>query len=356
MRKLLLFILTLCIVFTAGISALEMKEGRIKLVLHENSGRISIYFQNKLVSDEYTSLLLKQDPRTSGIIILIGNRTVRLGDTFEFDQAIENTRDGSAFVWTSKQLKITENFSFVTSPGSSIADGVRIDLVIENISEETLSVGMKYLFDTYLGESSKAECHFYTAGNSAINSETELKGLLPEYWVSSEKIGGEIGLLVMLDNTVVTPPDKVIFANWKRLDESGWTLNIKEGRNFNLLPYSINDSAASHYYEPLRIPSGGKREISLVFGNYSSSGFSSSRMNEETSSLDDLYNRVSTDTSDGPILSTENAVKNELTLTEDLITHIDRLLESEEPLSADELDALQTMIDKLETSRNRFED
>ena len=66
---------------------------------------------------------------------------------------------------------------------------------------------------------------------------------------------------MMLDNNIVTSPDKVIFSNWKRLDESGWTLNVKDGRNFNLLPYSINDSAVSHYYEPIRIPQGGKPQV-----------------------------------------------------------------------------------------------
>ena len=354
--KKFLIIFTALLCTASFISALEMKEGRIKLILHENSGRISIYYQNKLVSDEYTSLLLKQDPRTSGIIILIGNRTVRLGDSFEFEQTIESTRNGSAFVWTSKQLKITENFSFVTSSGGSIADGIKITLEIENISEDTLSVGMKYLFDTYLGESSKAESHFSTSDKALIDSETALKGIFPDYWVSSEKIDSDIGLLVMLDNKVVTPPDKVIFANWKRLDESGWTLNVKEGRNFNLLPYSINDSAVSHYYEPVRIPSGGKRIITLVLGNYSPKGFSDSKLEEKSSSLDDLYKRVSSDNPEGSIQSLENALKNELTLTEDLITHIERLLESEEPLSPDELKTLEIMIEKLETSRNRFED
>lgn len=348
-------ILTLLIFFTIfNLGALEIKEGRMKLVLHETSGRISIFYQDKLVSNDYTSLLLKQDPRTSGITLIVNNKTERVGDTFEYEQTVSETRTGAEFNWKSKRLDITESFSFVTSAGNSIADGIKIDVTIENISEETLSIGMKYLFDTYLGEENRSKVHFYLADDSEILSETLLKGIMPDFWVSSESIDATTGFLAMLDNKVVTAPDKVIFANWKRLDESGWTLNIKEDRNFNLLPYSINDSAVCHYYEPIRVPSGGKRVITLVMGNVSDKGFSNTVRKDDQSTLDDLYNRVTSDTS-GSVISEENTIRNELTLTEDLITHIERLLDSNEPLTADELETLTTMIEKIESTKSKLD-
>ncbi|MBI9108741.1 MAG: hypothetical protein JEZ04_18510 [Spirochaetales bacterium] len=356
MKKVYIALIMLGCVLTLNINALELKEGRIKLILHESSGRISIFYQNKLASEEYTSLLLRQDPRTSGIILIVNNKLQRLGDTFEYEQSIVNTRSGSSFVWKSKQLKVTESFSFITSPGGSIADGIKIELEIENISEDSLSVGMKYLFDTYLGETNRGESHFFLSDNSVIKSESTIKGLLPDYWISAEAADSEIGLLVMLDNEVVTSPDRITFANWKRLDESGWTLNIKDGRNFNLLPYSINDSAVSHYYEPIRIPSGSKRVITLVLGNKSPTGFSTTSKTAADSSLDDLYNRVASENTSGRIVSQENSIRNELTLTEDLITHIDRLLESNEALTENELATLRVMIETLEKTKAKFED
>ena len=182
-------ILTLLIFFTIfNLGALEIKEGRMKLVLHETSGRISIFYQDKLVSNDYTSLLLKQDPRTSGITLIVNNKTERVGDTFEYEQTVSETRTGAEFNWKSKRLDITESFSFVTSAGNSIADGIKIDVTIENISEETLSIGMKYLFDTYLGEENRSKVHFYLADDSEILSETLLKGIMPDFWVSSESI------------------------------------------------------------------------------------------------------------------------------------------------------------------------
>lgn len=353
--KKITFITILLLLSAANIFSLELKEGRMKLVLHENSGRISIFYQDKLVSNDYTSLLLKQDPRTSGITLVINNQTETVGDTFQYEQSVNTTRDGAEFNWKSKRLDITESFSFVTSAGNSIADGIKIVVTIENISEETLSIGMKYLFDTYLGEENKSKAHFYLDDNTEITSETSLQGIMPDYWISSEGIDSTTGLLVMLDNNVVTTPDKVIFANWKRLDESGWTLNTKENRNFNLLPYSINDSAVSHYYEPVRIPSGSKRVITLVMGNVSQNGFSNTSKEESETSLDDLYNRVSVNESSTGLESEENKVLNELTLTEDLITHIERLLQSDKPLAEDELEALNTMIDTIEAKKSKLE-
>ena len=355
MKKIIITLITV-IILTTNLTALELKEGRMKLVLHENSGRISLFYQDKLVSNEYTSLLLKQDPRTSGIVLIVNNKTQRLGDTFEYEQTLSENRSGAEFNWLSKKLNITESFSFVTSPGNSISDGVKIDITIENISEETLSVGLKYLFDTWLGEDNRDKVHFYTSDNAEIKSETVLAGMLPDYWISSKGFNTDIGLLAMLDNSVVTQPDKVVFANWKRLDESGWTLNTKNDRNFNLLPYSINDSAVSHYYNPIRLPKGSKRIITLVLGNISKSGFSTTRKTSDGSTLEDLYNRVSTDSTGGNLESTENSIKNELTLTEDLITHIDRLIESNEPLSDNEIETLNIMIETLEKTKTKFED
>ncbi len=354
MKKLYAVILT-AVVFTSLISAEDIKEGRMKLTMHESSGRISVFYQNELVTDKYTSLLLKQDPRTSGITLLVDNKTYKLGDSYEFEQSIEPTKTGSSFIWTSKQLKITEAFSFVTSKNSSIADGVRIDITINNISETALSVGLKYLFDTWLGEKNKSNRHFRNPDYTYISGEKVYKGLMPDYWVSIDEDTPDIGLLVMLDNKVVTQPDQVIFANWKRLDESGWTLNTKDDRNFNLLPYSINDSAVAHYYAPVRIPSGSSRTITLVLGNYSESGFEV-KTAAANSNLDDLYNRVSTDDSTESFTSTENAIKNELVLTDDLIIHINRLLNSDEPLTEDELNTLNIMIQALEKNKENFEE
>ena len=56
----LLFIL--CTVFCFS---LELNNGRIKLVLHKNIGRFSLYYLSDQEEQRYTSFFLDQDVRTS---------------------------------------------------------------------------------------------------------------------------------------------------------------------------------------------------------------------------------------------------------------------------------------------------
>ena len=85
---------------------------------------------------------------------MVGNKVTRLGEGSEFAQSVERTAEGARFIWKSSLLTVTESFSFVASEGSSSANGVRIDVEVKNTSRQTLMVGLRYLFDTYLGEAS----------------------------------------------------------------------------------------------------------------------------------------------------------------------------------------------------------
>jgi hypothetical protein len=88
------------------------------------------------------------------------------------------------------------------------------------------------------------------------------------YWLSpSADAPAEVGLVCITEGSTVTPPDKIVFANWKRLSDASWDYKTSSSRNFNLMPYSINDSAVCMYYDPVDIPASGSREIVLVLGN-----------------------------------------------------------------------------------------
>ena len=53
----------------------------------------------------------------------------------------------------------------------------------------------------------------------------------------------------------ITDPDRVVVANWKRLNDASWTYESNQTRDFSLLPYSIDDSAIALYYEPATVAS-----------------------------------------------------------------------------------------------------
>lgn len=233
-------------------SALEIDNGRLKVILHPKIGRFSLYADG-------IPLFVDRDPRTSGAAVLVDNRTYRLGDSLEFRTSTESLPQGARFVWKSQRLTITQSF-FFTSPLS-----LRISFSITNTSERDLAVGLRLLLDTYLGEESYP--HFHSDQQPEINGELALlKGNLPSWWQSSSRSSRNPAVLrCQLKGDEVTEPDRLVFANWKRMSEAGWSYEPQPGRSFSDLPYSINDSAVFQYYDPVPIAPGANRTIELAF-------------------------------------------------------------------------------------------
>ena len=258
------------------LQSLDLIDGRVKLTLHEGIGRFSLSYLTNVKEGKYTPLLVAQDPRTSALSVVVGNKVYRMGESSEFTESLEKTETGARFAWKSSLLTITESFSFVASPGSTLSSGVRIDLVIKNISQQDLSIGARYLFDTYLGEESFI--HFRTDSLPEANHETTLAGnAMPAYWVSPlTGDAGELGLQSMTSGPGITVPARVVFANWKRLSDASWSYESSSARNFSLLPYSVNDSAVCQYYDPHTLARGAEMTITLVLGKYSRSGLAAS--------------------------------------------------------------------------------
>ena len=262
--------LLLCLAIASPLSALELKQGKMKLTLFEDTGRFSLSCLT--AAGTYVSLLSPQDPRTTTLSVVLDSRIFRMGDSAGFSRVAEKTPAGARFAWTSDFLTVTEEFSFVTSVGSTDADGVRIDITLKNTSHQDLAAGIRYLFDTWLGESGPAP--FFTDAVSSIKRETSLAGAaLPRFWVSP--LPGDpqqMGLQCMVSADGVTRPDKIVFANWKRLSDAAWGYTTSDARDFNLLPYSKNDSAVAQYYGPRPLPQGGQITVTIVMGRYNPAG------------------------------------------------------------------------------------
>jgi hypothetical protein len=233
------------------VSALEVSAGKLRLVLHQGLGRFSLY-------SDGVPLFVDQDPRTSGLAVMVDNKPYRLGETSEFRQKAEALPQGGRFTWTSPRLTVTESFS-LAEPSSLL-----ITITAANTGEGDLRIGFRLFLDTYLGE--EAYPHFQTDLQSEINGETTLpRTNMPRYWLSSSfRSRKPAGLLCLLKGAEVTEPDRVVFANWKRMSEASWSYETSPGRSFSDLPYSINDSAVYQYYDPQLLPKGGSRTVTIV--------------------------------------------------------------------------------------------
>ena len=233
---------------------LEVSEGRLKLVLHQGMGRFSLYLDGM-------ALFVDQDPRTSGLSLLLDDRVYKLGDSGEFKESSEALFGGARFTWTSRRLTVTETFSFQGE------EAVSVSVTLRNNSDRELSVGLRFLLDTYLGEAGFP--HFRTDRDREINAETSYSAAdMPAWWTSrssrSARTPENLGLLMPLRGEGVTTPDRFVLANWKRLSESSWLYETAPGRSFSELPYSINDSAACLYFGPEPLASGASRTYLML--------------------------------------------------------------------------------------------
>jgi hypothetical protein len=350
--SIILITILLMLFLSLSLSALEIKEGRIKLVLHENLGKVTAYYLTDIGKNTFTPLFFSQDPSTTSLSILLDNKVYRMGESSAFRQTIERTDRGAKFVWKSSSFVVTEEFSFINSSNSPITNGFVIKVTAENISESAISAEVRYIIDTYLGEDSGV--HFRTDSIDRVSGETSFtKYTLPAYILSPAASDRFNGLQIMTDTSGITLPDKLVLANWKRLNDSTWGYNTRSTRNFNYSPYSFNDSGVAMYYNLGSIRKSGKKEIVIAMGGYTETGFSVKDF-ETKSEIADVYDKsldsVSSQTDDVDL-----SVQTDLLTINELLARINKQLKSEIETSQDELEIMSKVIEELEKRKARYD-
>lgn len=338
------------LVVTVPVASLDLTEGRLKLSLLEGTGRFSLSYLSPLQNGSYIPLLAAQDPRTSLLAVAVGNKVYRMGESSVFSEVAQKTSTGGRFVWTSPFLVVTETFTFVSSSGSPLADGVRIDLGLKNVSEQDQSVGARYLFDTYLGEASLV--HFQTDTLKEVTRELTLTPAdKAVYWVSP-LVGNQeqVGLQCMLTGAGVTAPDRVVFANWKRLSDSSWSFEASPSRSFSVLPYSVNDSAVAQYYDPRTLAPRSETTITLLLGKYNPSGFAlaaASTASFQSAVQESLA--VAKGSQDTTV-----ALRADLATVDRIIAQIDAKMAADAAVSDEELSLMESAVSDLQSRAGRY--
>jgi hypothetical protein len=333
------------------LTALEIKEGRIKLVLHESTGKFSAYYLTDISDNDYTPLFLDQDPRTTSLSLIIGNKVHRMGESSAFRQSIERTDNGARFVWRSSSVEVSEDFMFISSERSPVTNGFVLKITVKNTSEQSITTEVRYIFDTYLGEESGE--HFKTDVIRRVSGETTFtKYTVPEYVLSPSDNPDFDGFQIMTNASGITVPDKMILANWKRLNDATWDYETSAARNFNQLPYSINDSGIALYFERMTIPRGGKEEITLAMGGYANEGFSAADIGER-SEISRVFNQTLSSSS---VLDEDVSlsVQTDLITINDLLSRINEKIESGDALSGEELEVMTQVILELNKRKQRY--
>jgi hypothetical protein len=261
----------LCFLFlaAAGLESAEFINGSVRLVLHEDTGRFSLYRVNDESRLRYEPFFSDQDPRTSYFTVSIDGKVYKLGDAYSFKISLRSDPDKPALVFDSQAFRVIEEFVFIKTPGSALNNGVAINVSIINRNSQNAGVGLRFLLDTNLGEGG-AQPPFFTEVRP-VGSETVIEKTGPETrWISRS---GSLSLMGSITVPDGTGPDSVMFANWKRLNDAQFKAQYTAGRNFNAPPYSVGDSAVCYYFEPRSLGRGETRVCSLMLAPQDDRGF-----------------------------------------------------------------------------------
>lgn len=318
--KRIVLLLALCCVALVSVWSLEIKDGRIKLIIDERTGRFSVYYLSDAAKGSYQSLLYDQETRTSYATLYMDQRAYKLGEASDFRVSVTKDSSGALVVYRSSACVVNVRFSVIASQ-SGIKDSLSVTYTIENVSERELSLGLRMLLDTWLGE--KSGKHFSSQTRGELSFEALLSDDYTDQWIRSGSDGSS--LLQVTLSAPATRPDRVIAANWKRLNDAAWMMETSATRNFTLLPYSINDSALALYWDPQNMRKGATRSVTMVLGSQSS--FAS--MSVASASASARPSTVAPDASQLAQLSIAPLdMATDLVVLRDLIASLDALLAS----------------------------
>jgi hypothetical protein len=340
-RKAAVFLLALCLL-PAG--ALEVKQGMMKLVIDESSARISLYKLVDIAKGRYEPLFYDLDPRTSYATLSFNGRQVKLGDAADYRFSVARTDTGARIEFHSSSCVIDEDLDFVNSVGAALADGVKLSFKLTNVSQKEADIGLRFLLDTNLGE--KSGTHFRTDLREKVTGESLLEPRTGDSWLSSP--GEKLETMAVLKGSGLDGPDKVILANWKRINEEPWYFEPVPGRSFTLLPYSVNDSAVALFWMPKTLAQGESRSLSLILGLYNEKGYplQTQGLDAGTQALFESTVLASTKATDE-----KSAMEADLIAVRDLLSRMDQALSSGKPLSADQIDAWKEILETLEARK-----
>ena len=201
------------------VAAAEYIDGAIRLVLHEETGRFSLFSQRHQDNrGRPLALFFNQDPRTSFLSVMVNDRVFRMGDSSAFRTRIGGTEREPSLIFESSFMLVTKEFSFVSSPGSAETNGVSIRITLENRGDRQVLAGARFLLDTQLSEG-RGGITFAT-DRRTFSSETLLsRGDGDRFWIDRNDTLSLTGSLFTGSDT---DPDSVHFANWKRLNDASF--------------------------------------------------------------------------------------------------------------------------------------
>lgn len=151
------------------------------------------------------------------------------------------------------------------NPYSGHEDSARIRYILHNKTDSPKNAGLRMVFDTMLGSNDGAP---FRVGGEAITLQTHLsKGDLPDLWQAFDSLSAPSVIAQgVLKGYGVTPPDRVVFADWGTAADHLWSIPKDETRDFTRAGEDEPDTALILFWDPVSLAPGMTREITAIYG------------------------------------------------------------------------------------------
>ena len=335
----LFFYLVLLLCVVAVSAALEIKDNSSIISFNEKDG---VWRLSYIQDGSMKSLFESRDDRTSYMTLMLDNRSYRLQKNSFFNQHVEEYPGLVVAHWSNKVLHVTQSIQ-----RDHDIRGFRVTVTVRNLSRNYISVGLKNLIDSYNNDNGP---DFTIPGNIPVNSERRWSASdVPSSWSTYPGEAAQISFTAMGDRK----PDSLIFANWKRLNDSDWEFNYREGRDFSLMPYSINDSAAAVFYNPVSLPPG--TEETVQFALTAGSPVIERSVEKAGSISEPVLPDELEDTPEGKQIILNYAMQYDLDLIDKMTSEIDSLLLTDDPVYNSQTEYFEEELEKLKQKLSRYE-
>ncbi len=240
-------------------SSRVMKNSYIGLYAHEN-GKYSIGTTGGNPDNEKDSnkaLLYGYDIGSSSYT------TFRLGERDYVYNASQSAFDVEHACHDSAadrdNFHIEQKLSFIHNSATGRDDVVELRYTVTNNGKDEMDVGCRILMDTQLGGNDSAP--FRIPGIGSVTTETEFEYEdIPQIWQAFDSLSSPSVISQgRFYKSEADRPDKVQFANWKRLYNKKWEYTIKQGAG------NGDSAVAMTWYEKPLAP-GEKREYVTYYG------------------------------------------------------------------------------------------
>ena len=231
----------------------DISNGLVRLVLNGSTGTFCVYAKHDGSAD--VPVLSTVDSSVSTFFsVKIGRQIYKLSKEGGANCEARLTPYGAQMAYTvGTKAYVVVDFSFLPSSADSpLVDMVRVSVYCINIGRTLQTFGVKGVFDTYLGETTRA--HFSTSNISTLNSETAFNNMETALWIRSRNENTAVQFL--LHGREITEPEIVILSNKDNLSSSAWIPSVQENRSFSSV-LSFENSAVgvnwpSVYLDPMK--------------------------------------------------------------------------------------------------------